>query len=152
MGDGQRRNAGIIGNSARRLGQQHPARRGPRQRAVRGRRLENVDANSATGTGTETRQNGGTAIALGTAWVEPTSGLVAGAALPVANTTGWSVSTWGSPTPGMLTFSGTPASGIAISADFTYYFPCRFDDPQITFKKILAAIFSADSIEFSTEK
>lgn len=32
--------------------------------------------------GTETRQNGSTPIALGAAWVEPTSGLVAGAALP----------------------------------------------------------------------
>lgn len=36
----------------------------------------------STATGTETKQNGSTPIALGTAWVEPTSGLVAGTALP----------------------------------------------------------------------
>ena len=49
----------------------------------------------STTTGIETLQNA-SPIAVGAAWVEPTSGLVAGAALPVANTTGWSVSTWGS--------------------------------------------------------
>jgi len=42
----------------------------------------------STATGTETKQNGTTPIALGTAWTEPTSGLVAGAALPAANTAG----------------------------------------------------------------
>lgn len=36
----------------------------------------------STSAGTETRQNGSTPIALGTSWVEPTSGLVSGAALP----------------------------------------------------------------------
>lgn len=36
----------------------------------------------STSGGTETRQNGSTPIAIGTAWTEPTSGLVAGAALP----------------------------------------------------------------------
>lgn len=40
----------------------------------------------STTTGTETKQNGGTPIAIGTAWVEPTTGLVAGAALPGSNT------------------------------------------------------------------
>lgn len=40
----------------------------------------------STTTGTETKQNGGTPIALGTAWVEPTTGLVAGSALPTAST------------------------------------------------------------------
>lgn len=41
----------------------------------------------STTTGTETRQNGGVPIAINTAWVEPTTGLVAGAALPGGNTT-----------------------------------------------------------------
>lgn len=35
--------------------------------------------------GAETKQNGGTPIALGATWVEPTSGLVAGVASPVAS-------------------------------------------------------------------
>ncbi len=41
----------------------------------------------STTTGTETRQTT-PAIALGTAWTEPTTGLTAGAALPAANTSG----------------------------------------------------------------
>jgi hypothetical protein len=40
----------------------------------------NVYVSSATGT--ETRQNGNSPLTLGTAWVEPTTGLVAGIALP----------------------------------------------------------------------
>ena len=41
----------------------------------------------STATGTETRQNS-TPIGTATAWVEPTTGLVAGSALPSANTSG----------------------------------------------------------------
>lgn len=41
----------------------------------------------STATGTETKQNGGVPIPIANAWVEPTTGLVAGAALPGANTT-----------------------------------------------------------------
>jgi hypothetical protein len=45
----------------------------------------------STATGTETRQNGATPIARGAAWVQPTSGLVAGAALPATSTAGGQV-------------------------------------------------------------
>lgn len=41
----------------------------------------------STATGTETLQNS-SPIAIGTAWQEPTTGLIAGAALPTANTSG----------------------------------------------------------------
>jgi hypothetical protein len=41
----------------------------------------------STAAGTETKQNGGVPIGIAAAWVEPNTGLVAGAALPGANTT-----------------------------------------------------------------
>jgi len=41
----------------------------------------------STATGTETKQNA-SPIAIGTAWVEPIGGLIAGSALPSADTTG----------------------------------------------------------------
>lgn len=44
----------------------------------------------STSTGTQTKQNA-TPLALGAAWVEPTTGLIAGAALPAAQTTGTAV-------------------------------------------------------------
>jgi len=58
----------------------------------------------STATGTETRQNGATPVALGTAWVEPTTGLVAGVALPATQTT---AQTMTFTTPG-------PATGVDI--------------------------------------
>ena len=50
---------------------------------VNGALLYNVYVSTATGT--ETKQNA-SPIAIGTGWTEPTSGLIAGSALPVANT------------------------------------------------------------------
>lgn len=46
----------------------------------------NYNVYVSTAAGTETKQNG-SPIAIGTNWVEPTTGLVGGAALPSANTT-----------------------------------------------------------------
>ena len=65
----------------------------------------NVYVSAATGT--ETKQNT-SAIALGTAWVEPTTGLIAGAALPTTNT----ATVVGPPSwqPGVVV-SGTPTNG-----------------------------------------
>ena len=99
----------------------------------------------STTTGIETLQNA-SPIAVGAAWVEPTSGLVAGAALPVANTTGWSVSTWGSATPGILTFAGNVLSTIAITADFTYYWPVRFDSDKNDFSNDMQYIWSLQGL------
>ena len=44
----------------------------------------------STSTGNETKQNT-SPIAIGTAWTEPSTGLIAGSALPSQNTTGWDV-------------------------------------------------------------
>ncbi len=53
--------------------------------AVHGATGWNVYVSIATGT--ETKQNGSTPLVMGTNWTEPTTALVAGAALPSANTT-----------------------------------------------------------------
>ena len=67
----------------------------------------------STATGTETLQNS-TPIAIGTGWVEPSTGLVSGAALPTANTTGWQVFNEFVPDP------VTSASYIAPTVDTGY--------------------------------
>lgn len=109
----------------------------------------------STTTGTETLQNGGTPIAAGTAWVEPTSGLVAGSALPSSNTTGWSVATWsaaasngGAGNPGTINFSGNVANGIAVTADFTYYWPVRFDIDAADFSNDMQYVWSLQKLQF----
>lgn len=64
----------------------------------------------------------------------------------------WTVSNWGSATPGIVTFSPAPTSGQAITADFTYYFPCRFSADQLDFEKFMAAIYQGKSVKFRSIK
>jgi hypothetical protein len=70
----------------------------------------------STATGTETKQNS-TPIAIGTNWTEPTSGLIAGAALPLIDT------------------SATPAS--PVTAQFGFYFRVRFGSDSQDFEKFM---------------
>jgi uncharacterized protein (TIGR02217 family) len=101
------------------------------------------------GSGAETLQ---AVNALGSPWVEPTSGLVAGAALPSSNTTGWSLSTWGSTNPGVVTFAGAPANTVAITADFTYYWPCRMSDDSLGFSMFLGGMYECKKFAFISVK
>jgi hypothetical protein len=109
-------------------------------------------SNTSGGSGAETRQNGGTPIAVGTNWTEPTSGLVTGAALPAGNTTGWSVSTWGASSPGVLTFQGNVVNSIAITADFTYYWPCRMSDDKLASNMFLSQFYAVKKLAFISVK
>lgn len=69
----------------------------------------------------------------------------------VNQTSGWSVSAYGTATPGVLTFTSAPAAGKVITADFSFYFPCRFDSPTLSVKAIYSGIYSADTVVFSSE-
>ena len=111
-----------------------------------------VSNTAGGGSGHETKQNGGTPIALGTPWVEPTSGLVAGAALPGSNTTGWSVTGWGTSTPGILTFGAAVQNSIAITADFTYYWPCRFLQDNAAFDLFLTSMYEVKTLAWESVK
>jgi len=106
----------------------------------------------STSTATETRQNG-SPIPLGNTWQEPNTGLTnTGASFPLTNTTGWSVSNWGATTPGILTFAGAPASGIAITADFSYYYPCRFASDKTEFSLDFQGLYSVKSLTWQSVK
>lgn len=111
-----------------------------------------VSNTAGGGSGAETKQNGGTPVALATPWVEPGSGLVAGSALPVANTSGWSVSSWGATTPGILTFGGNVKNTIAITADFTYYWPVRITDDSVPFNMFVLNYYEAKKFSFISLK
>jgi hypothetical protein len=106
----------------------------------------------STSTATETRQNS-SPIALGTPWVEPTSGLInTGPSFPVTNTTGWSVSNWGSSAPGVLTFEANVLNGIAVTADFSFYYPCRFNSDKTDFSLDFQGMYSVKSLTWITVK
>src|SRR5579875_1711002 len=61
---------------------------------------------------------------------------------------GFTVSRWGSASPGTITFTTAPASGAVVSADFSYYFPCRFTADDLTFEKFMAQLYSAKKVGF----
>ncbi len=102
---------------------------------------------AGTSAGGETLQNT-SPIAIGVPWAEPTSGLVAGATPPLTNNTGWSLNA----ANGQITFSGAPLAGTAISADFSYFFRCRFVEDTMDFEKFMAALYSAKSVKFISLK
>jgi uncharacterized protein (TIGR02217 family) len=64
----------------------------------------------------------------------------------------WSVASWGSTAPGVLTFTSAPASSQTITADFSYYWPVRFDDDSMTYTRFLQYLYDNKSIKFSSEK
>lgn len=66
--------------------------------------------------------------------------------------TGWSVSVWGSTTPGRVTFAAPPANGAALSADFSFYFPCRFTMQSLTFEKFLDKMYGGKKVAFRSIK
>lgn len=80
---------------------------------------------------------------------EVTAVSVGGVALDPA---AWSVAGWDSDTPGRLTLAAPPAAGAAIIADFSFFFPCRFEEDELTFDKFMKALWGAESVPFRSLK
>lgn len=55
------------------------------------------------------------------------------------SSTDFTVNYWGSTAPGTILFSTSsiPSSGQAVAADFSYYFPARFDDDVGTYNEFM---------------
>lgn len=64
----------------------------------------------------------------------------------------YTVTPWGATNPGLLTFVSPPGNGVLITADFTYYFPCRFDDDTLTFEKVLSFVYDCKKLSFTSIK
>jgi hypothetical protein len=64
-----------------------------------------------------------------------------------AQASGWSLAT-----PNTLNFAGAPASGVLITADFSYAFECRFLDDQIDFEEFMSNLWKLDSMKFRSVK
>ncbi|HUC63438.1 MAG TPA: DUF2460 domain-containing protein [Alphaproteobacteria bacterium] len=63
-------------------------------------------------------------------------------------TSGWSVDL----STGILTFATAPASGSAITADFTYYFRVRFKEDEADFEKFAQALWGLKTIHLMSVK
>ncbi|MGD9613844.1 MAG: DUF2460 domain-containing protein [Alphaproteobacteria bacterium] len=49
---------------------------------------------------------------------------------------------------GVVTFSSAPANGVIVTADFTYYFRCRFVDDTIDFENFMHQLWEAKQVKF----
>lgn len=68
------------------------------------------------------------------------------------STSSYMVNGWGTASPGTLAFNTAPGAGVAIAADFSFYFPCRFTADQLDFEKFMAALYQSKKVEFVSLK
>lgn len=120
---------------------------------------QDADDNTATGQGIGTGNGSATDFLLVRdygGFVEPifapnvVSAVYANGVL--VNPATYTVNAWDSPKPGYITFNTPPANAAVITADFTFYFPCRFLSDEMDFTKFMKALFSNKGVEFTSIK
>ena len=92
---------------------------------------------TAGGTITVPSINGGTTTAPYSAPVIYNAGtLVSGTNYTISN--------------GAITFTTAPAAGHALTGNYSWYWPCNFDNDAMAFSKFMSGLWSADKISFTT--
>jgi len=66
--------------------------------------------------------------------------------------TAWSVGAYGSATPGQISLTVAPPVGAAITADFSFYFPCAFTDDTLTLERFMYQLYQAQKVAFASLK
>lgn len=54
--------------------------------------------------------------------------------------------------PGKIVFNTAPGAGVAITADFSWYWPVRFDSDTASFEEMLAGLTQIKNIKFTSIK
>lgn len=60
---------------------------------------------------------------------------------------GVTLSSWGSTTPGRITFTSPPSNGATITATFTYRFPVTFAKDDMTFELFMKDMYSGKKVQ-----
>lgn len=69
------------------------------------------------------------------------------------SSTQFSVLSWGTTSPGLVTFSTfAPSTGLAVTADFTYAWPVSFDADSLDFDEFVRRIWELKTITFTSLK
>ena len=68
------------------------------------------------------------------------------------NPSTYAVASYGSANPGLVTFTTAPPAGAAITVDFSFYFPCRFEDDTLDFEIFLEQLWKASKVAFRSVK
>lgn len=78
-----------------------------------------------------------------------TSVYVGGTAI---SSTGWSVSLWGTSSPGIVTFStaNIPANGQSVTADFIYSWPVIFDQDILSYEEFVRKVWALKVVSFTS--
>jgi uncharacterized protein (TIGR02217 family) len=121
--------------------------------------IDNTVTGSAIGTGDSTnrafqllRQFGGSSAVNEPVLAPNVVSRVTVAGSSVSSTT-FSVGAWGSSLPGIVTFSTfAPSSAQAVAANFTYYFPVRFDADVTTFTQFMYNLWENPKIVLQSLK
>ncbi|CAK0776948.1 conserved hypothetical protein [Gammaproteobacteria bacterium] len=71
---------------------------------------------------------------------------------PTVYVDGVTPQTYGITTSGLLTISPAPAPGSIITADFSFYFRCRFVQDEAEFSQFMAALWEMKKLEMVTVK
>jgi len=66
-------------------------------------------------------------------------------------------SSWGVSAPNgtdvnAITFTSAPTSGAVVTADFWFYFKCRFTTDSLDFREIMSGLWMADGVKFRRER
>ena len=64
----------------------------------------------------------------------------------------YSVSSWGSATPGIVTFGSAPLNAVALTATFSYYWPVEFLDQTLSFNRFMTGLWSQDGVKLRSLK
>lgn len=70
----------------------------------------------------------------------------------VAQPSGWSVSAWGTATPGIITFASAPANNKVVTADLSFYFPCRMSEDSVSFSLFISQHYRVKKFSFISVK
>jgi uncharacterized protein (TIGR02217 family) len=70
----------------------------------------------------------------------------------LASSSTYAVTGWETTKPGILTFASPPGAGVAVSADFMWFFPCRFVDDGLDFEKFMAGRFEIKALKMLSIK
>lgn len=124
----------------------------PNDNAVTGQAIGNTSGLLAT-TYQLQRTSGGASLPILAPNLAATFNLYVNAVLKTRGTD-YTVTDWSSTTPGLITFltGHVPSAALPITADFSYYFPCSFDDDQMNFSRFATNVYKADGVKFTSLK
>jgi uncharacterized protein (TIGR02217 family) len=67
-------------------------------------------------------------------------------------TAAYTLSLWAGGAPGVVTFTTAPASGVVITANINYYWPCRFDMDSADFSLFMSGFYELKKLSIISVK